>query len=476
MSTLGLKPGQPRAIAYAADGVRSDLRLLEVDEKLLQEIMEKGVVIKGGEEEEAVLVTSCRTYSMKLVETTNLQLLVGPEEEEEEEFFPPPQFRSAARLGGPVAVNATSTSHIELVEVAPRLDPIRDLIWAHPYGVEDEQPAEGAGAETDTEMAAAGIADLDTYIEGGRRSTGAAGAAAGRGGGGGGGGGGVKGGYTFGELLERIQASPEELRNALAAEGALQLAGRWRAVDPNYLGSLLELVLLTAQQEGMPVGCLREDVLVESLRQDGYHPDVVRHCLSVYGKSAVGAESDGGPGGARGNPRVWCLDETKVCVHFASRVMGGRTMLLNDFIEAWKRAVPYGLTPSLDMLRSEALIDVYGNPANPPVEWGHAQTRTDTQTHTYEEGSGADARISPFPASSLPREPGERFAALFRVRPRWEWTHMEPYLEGMQEWCVKTIAAVVEVLVPGQSVEALLMRFARASQPTPDAPLMYSAR
>ncbi len=30
--------------------------------------------------------------------------------------------------------------------------------------------------------------------------------------------------------------------------------------------------------------------------------------------------------------------------------------------------------------------------------------------------------------------------------------------------------------VPGRSVEALLMRHARASQPTPDAPLMYSAR
>ncbi len=37
------------------------------------------MVIKGGEDDEAVLVTSCRTYGMKLVETTNLQLLVGPQ-------------------------------------------------------------------------------------------------------------------------------------------------------------------------------------------------------------------------------------------------------------------------------------------------------------------------------------------------------------------------------------------------------------
>ncbi len=39
------------------------------------------VVIKGREDEEAVLCTSRRTYAMKLVETTNLQLLVQPQEE-----------------------------------------------------------------------------------------------------------------------------------------------------------------------------------------------------------------------------------------------------------------------------------------------------------------------------------------------------------------------------------------------------------
>lgn len=37
------------------------------------------VVIKGREDEEAVLCTSRHTYAMKLVETTNLQLLVQPQ-------------------------------------------------------------------------------------------------------------------------------------------------------------------------------------------------------------------------------------------------------------------------------------------------------------------------------------------------------------------------------------------------------------
>ena len=40
------------------------------------------------------------------------------------------------------------------------------------------------------------------------------------------------------------QASPEQLLAALAAEGALLLRGRWRAVDRTYLGELLEHLLL----------------------------------------------------------------------------------------------------------------------------------------------------------------------------------------------------------------------------------------
>ncbi|GIL64365.1 hypothetical protein Vafri_18331 [Volvox africanus] len=423
MSTLALKPGQPRAIAFAPEGVRTDLRLLEVDETLLQEIIQKGVVIKGGEEDEAVLVTSCRTYAMKLVETTNLQLLVGPQQHENETeqgldktedaaaaevvagevpgygsglMTQWNHFRSAS-CQDPVKVNATSTSHIELVEVAPRLEALRGLLWQRPYGMEDERvEAEGR----DTEM----------------------GEAAGR----------TAAGYTFEGLLAMVQASPEELRAALVSEGALELGGCWRAVDPNYLGSLLELVLLTAEQDGMTPSALRASRLVASLQSEGYRPALVRHCLSVYGKP-VETDSLADVTGIAGQD-AWCLDETKVCIHFAHKVMGGRAMLLSDFNAAWRHAVPYGMTPSLDMLRSEALID----------------------------GSGPEARISSFPASALPRDPGERFAALFGRRARWEWTALEPFLEGIQ--------------VPGQSAEALLMRFARASQLTPDAPLVYSAR
>ncbi|PNH07364.1 putative sister chromatid cohesion protein DCC1 [Tetrabaena socialis] len=269
MANLGLMPGNPRNFAFGPS-VRCDLRLLEVDEALLTEILEAGVVIKGKEDDEAVLCTANKTYGMKLVETTNLQLLVQPTE-----------------------------------------------------------------------------------------------------------------------------ASPCELRAALQEAGALEIGGRWRSVEPTYLAGLLELLLLTAQQEGMSLSELREDVLVRGLRADGYHPAIVRHCLHVYGRAAgaaagAGAEEAAAGGAGPSSSRTWALDEARTCVHFAHKALGGRSLLLRDFTPAWGRAVPYGMTPSLAMLRCEALID--------------------------------------------------------------------------GGW------------VPGQSVEALLMRHARVSQPTPDGPLMYSAR
>ncbi|KIY97258.1 sister chromatid cohesion protein DCC1 [Monoraphidium neglectum] len=77
---------------------------------------------------------------------------------------------------------------------------------------------------------------------------------------------------------------------------------------------------------------------------------------------------------------------------------------------------------------------------------------------------GSEPVLVPFAERDLPLEPAARFAVLFQRRPRWERSAMEPYL------------AALASSAGGQTVEALLLRHARASQPSPDAPLMFSAR
>jgi sister chromatid cohesion protein DCC1 len=73
---------------------------------------------------------------------------------------------------------------------------------------------------------------------------------------------------------------------------------------------------------------------------------------------------------------------------------------LDDFLESWRKAVPGGMKPHLQMLAGEALEELVG-----PESW-----------------------LYHFSISSLPRKPEARFAALFKRRPKWEWEHLEPYL------------------------------------------------
>ncbi|EIE26940.1 hypothetical protein COCSUDRAFT_32309 [Coccomyxa subellipsoidea C-169] len=78
------------------------------------------------------------------------------------------------------------------------------------------------------------------------------------------------------------------------------------------------------------------------------------------------------------------------------------------------------------------------------------------------EEIGGEDMLRHLPAAAMPTDPAARFAALFAVKPRWELPDLEPYLADLQ--------------VPGRSAEFLLLTYARASQDSPSAPLVYSAR
>lgn len=99
------------------------------------------------------------------------------------------------------------------------------------------------------------------------------------------------------------------------------------------------------------------------------------------------------------------------------------------------------MTPSLGMLRGEA--------------------------RQYGGGGGAAGteqprRIKRFAAGALPADAAARFAALFAESARWEWEELEPHVRGLQG--------------PGLTAEALLLKYARASQQRPTDPITYSAR
>uniref|UniRef100_A0A7S0V113 Sister chromatid cohesion protein DCC1 n=1 Tax=Polytomella parva TaxID=51329 RepID=A0A7S0V113_9CHLO len=144
LKTKEAKPFQFSSVVY------HDLKLLEVTEKILEEIEKDGVSIKGNFENEAVLTTKDKTYSMKLVETTNLQLLVAPPKASASMSSTNPGGKFQAtdnlstpetncdlsrfQLGDPNHITATAitTAHIELVEIAPNFRHLKSILGA-PY-------------------------------------------------------------------------------------------------------------------------------------------------------------------------------------------------------------------------------------------------------------------------------------------------------------------------------------------------------
>lgn len=140
-------------------------------------------------------------------------------------------------------------------------------------------------------------------------------------------------------------------------------------------------------------------------------------------------------------------------MHYGCKVLaaaGRRGLPLADFLRQWLaewervtgeatltngQPAASAVAPTVELLVGEALV---------------------------EAGGSSGQNIRAYSVRDLPRDPAARFATLFAERPRWEWRELEPFLKGLS--------------VPGQSVAALLLKYARGSQITPDAPLIYCAR
>eukprot|EP01018_Ginkgo_biloba_P026712 Gb_37493 [translate_table: standard] len=380
---LGLKPNSSISIKYDQSfGSHEDLKLLEVDETILKEVLDKGVTIRGHPDEEAVLCTSSTTYAIKYVSTSNSVFIIPPQSFVSEES---PQNGTDEPTAGAIKL---ASGHMELSKIAPKLEKLKFLLRQRPYR-ED--------TETETE----------TGIEG------------------------LEGLYKWEDLLENVQASEEELREGLNAVAALEIEGYWRIVDEKFMGCLLDVLILNSVHHDWSLNALRTAEILPVLERDGYSDRIILHCLQIYGNrvdSGTGAGENG-----QGNG-VWAINESLVCLHYAKQLMNAGKWKLDDFMEAWAQNLPPGMQASMEILKGEALVEKFG----------------------------ADMWIRPFSVSSLPATPAERFAAIFRERPRWEWQDLEPYIRDLR--------------VPGLSAEGLLIKYTRKTQPTADAAPIFSAR
>lgn len=233
-----------------------------------------------------------------------------------------------------------------------------------------------------------------------------------------------KGLYSFQDLRDMIQASDNELMAGLESLSALEINGFWRILDKRVTNDVLTMILRNAIIHEWQISALKEYEVLPMLETDGYPVKIVTHCLNTHGNKSESSE----------NGFLWSLDEKKLCLHFAKQTLTSKKMKLENFMTKWKSNIPTEMNPDLAILEGEVIY----------------------------EKIGMETWIRGFSVSSLPSSPQQRFAALFKERPKWEWKDLHPFIRDLK--------------VPGVSSEGLLIKYTRRTQPTGDSEPVFSAR
>ncbi|XP_032413679.1 sister chromatid cohesion protein DCC1 [Xiphophorus hellerii] len=343
------------------DNVSSaDYCLMELDETLCKHIESgESLVIRGDKDERAVLCSSDKTYDLKIADTSNLLLLV-------------PGCRTPDQLTD----NQDSThvvhtqiwgfcnSYWELRKQRPKLKKLKKLLMENPY----EGPAI-RGQEDNTENR-----------------------------------------YTMEDLLERIQASEEELKNHLETIHACRIDGYWRVLDFDYEMKLLGHVTQLVDSESWSFNKVPLHTSLEELAP--LEPrEMIEHCLNCYGKRYI-----------ESGEVFYALHEDRVCWGLALMLLQNAVKFnLKEFQDVWQQSVPEGMSTRLEQLKGVALVDRTSRPET----------------------------ISLLRVEDLPEDTVERFNHLFSLREKWTEDDITPYI---QDLCGEK-----------QTTGALLTKYARSS-------------
>lgn len=300
------------------------------------------VTLRGQSDEEAVLCTSSKTYAVKFVGNSNSVLLIPPsdkvpelcDDKEEKNMVVAPVLKVAPGC-------------MELLEVAPKLDKLKLLMSQNPYTFSETSEMDISEVREKTDI----------------------------------------GLYRWDDLVDRLQASDEELKSGLQSLSAVEIDGYWRILDHKYMNGIINMLLHNIVLNDWSINALDEDEVVGVLEADGFPKTIAKHCLRVYCSKVDECK--------------WKLDERRVCVQLAREILEEGKMKFETFMEKWTRKFPEGVLASFDMLEGEVLTEKLG-----------------VQTWVYS-----------FSVSSLPTTPAERFSILFKERAKWEWKDLEPYVK-----------------------------------------------
>jgi hypothetical protein len=261
---MELQAGMTVPLSFTDVVSHDELRIFEMSDALVSQLTAAGdggvdvdaaFQIRGLPDDRAVLVTPDKTFSVRMVESSNQNLLV----------LPPDTAATTQSSDGngdgdgdgavavPRVICGSVSCHYELEEILPRLHVLRELLTARLYEPgETLDNVDGDGDDNDNDDEdddGGGGDDGDGATPGAKRKrNGGDGDGDGNGDGGGGASASkrqrVAGVFTFAELRHRVQASDEQLRAGLAQLNAVEIDGCWRMLVSSEINVFLLLLCL----------------------------------------------------------------------------------------------------------------------------------------------------------------------------------------------------------------------------------------
>ncbi|KAI0256129.1 sister chromatid cohesion protein Dcc1 [Lactifluus subvellereus] len=352
-------------------------RLLELPSDLCK-LIESSVggdlnlAIKGGPEDDAVLCTSDRTYNIRSVTLSNSVLVVSPS----------PDLDASE---GQVVIQDSLKELLELVPAVPRLHRLGALLREHQW-------EEGHEEEDENFTGAA------------KRKR-----------------------FTLDHARIELQASEEELVQALKEKHVLIIDDALRPLSPSYLHKILELLLMHLVSLSQPHDAASVLELSRSLEYEHeVRREVTLQVMRWYGEVDAADE-------------LWKMDVERVVRQVGLGVLRqhkGNPVPEDEFMAKWSTAIgdTFVASMSLKLLTGNYLC------ASSPFS--------------------SSTTLSYFPCAELPTDPATRFVDLFLTHARWKAEDIVPYLS--------------DIAVDTKDLDKLLLKYARAL--TDKDGLWYTAR
>lgn len=343
-----------QVVCFDGNLIGDDLKLLEVPLGLANQLTTGSVIsIRGEEDDNAVLCTEKETFDIKEGETSNSLLLL-------------PSCSLPDSLQGenerkliPRTVVGVFYKYLEVLSAQPRLKRLETILGKVPYG---------------EKSAKEGII-----------------------------------GHTVSQLLDRVQASEDQIRDGLKKCEGIRIDGEWFLLDQDYQMKILSYILRYFDENSWKYDCVIKSDTVTALASL-VPKEITRQVFDIYCSPLEGGEEG-----------EYSLDKDKVCRFYGNFMLAASTSyLLTEFLEMWQKAVPEGITTDIDQLAGLMLVDYSKDPAV----------------------------IKRFAEFSLPENVNDRLAVLFSARERWTLADITPFIAPL------TSAKL--------NVNALLVKYARA--------------